>query len=147
MNNDLKTSFDKLWELGEADMYIYDSTVVYDTYNTDFSSTPAENLGKIMQQYGNLVGKNIEYNYEYNPSFYDFKRSIDEQQSIAFGYKLKEGGGHGVNIVGYCEGTMGDKKLNYIVAADGWHDDAPRYVLYSEFLFEATTITSFSIEK
>lgn len=145
LENDLKTTFDKLWDIGGCEDHIYETSTFYGSYTVDCSSTYSNDLGRILKEYGKLVGKDVKSTYRRNVGFDAFKNSIDGQHSTVLGYQIKNEGGHGVNVVGYNQGKIGDHELNYLIAANGWHDDAPRYVLYDRDLFDSTGMTSFTI--
>ena len=146
LDNDLKKTFDKLWDIGGCQANIYETSTFYGSYVVDCSSTYSNDLGRILREYGKLVGKDVRGVYKRNVGFNAFKESIDGQHSTTLGYQIKNEGGHGVNVVGYSQGKIGDHELNYLIAANGWHDDAPRYVLYDRDLFASTGITSFTIK-
>lgn len=144
INNDLKTTFDTLWDIGGCEANIYDTSEFYGQM-VKCSSTYSNDLGRILREYGKLVGKDVVGRYSRNVGFKAFKESIDGGHSTTLGYQIKNEGGHGVNVVGYCKGEIAGHELNYLVAANGWHDDAPRYVLYDRYLFDSTGMTSFTI--
>ena len=146
LDNDLKKTFDKLWDIGGCEDNIYETSTFYGSYTVDCSSTYSNDLGRILREYGKLVGKDVTGVYKRNVGFEAFKESIDGQHSTTLGYQIKNEGGHGVNVVGYNQGKIGEHTLNYLIAANGWHDDAPRYVLYDRDLFDSTGITSFTIK-
>lgn len=146
LDNDLKKTFDKLWDIGGCENNIYETSTFYGSYTVDCSSTYSNDLGRILREYGKLVGKDVTGVYRRNVGFETFKESIDGQHSTTLGYQIKNEGGHGVNVVGYNQGKIGDYTLNYLIAANGWDDDAPRYVLYDRDLFDSTGITSFTIK-
>ena len=58
---------------------------------------------------------------------------------------LKQGP-HAVNTVGYAISKAGKHTVNYLIIADGWDDDAPRYVVFDKYLFDSTACTSFEIK-
>ena len=145
INNDLKTTFDALWDIGGCEENIYETSEFYG-HMVKCSSTYSNDLGRILREYGKLVGKDAYGEYYRNVDFEAFKDSIDGGHSTTLGYQIENEGGHGVNVVGYCEGQMAGHKLNYLVAANGWHDDAPRYVLYDRYLFASTGMTTFTVQ-
>ena len=100
-----------------------------------------------MQLYGAELGIYIRPNSQMNPQFELFKAAVDGHYSSVLCYQIANEGGHGVSILGYANGTINDQKLDYILAADGWYDDIPRYVLYNPALFESTTAIIYEIQK
>ncbi len=145
INNDLKTTFDALWDIGGCEENIYETSEFYG-HMVKCSSTYSNDLGRILREYGKLVGKDAYGEYYRNVNFDAFKASIDGGHSTTLGYQIANEGGHGVNVVGYCEGEIAGHKLNYLVAANGWDDDAPRYVLYDRYLFASTGMTTFTVQ-
>ena len=74
------------------------------------------------------------------PEFKFFKELIDSNCSglLAFGVMLEDGtySGHTVNVVGHCSVQLNGVIYNYIIVADGWNDDAPRYMAYEKIDFK-----------
>lgn len=46
--------------------------------------------------------------------------------------------GHTVNVFGYCTATKSGTSSNYLIVADGWYNDAPKYMNYSSIDFANT---------
>ena len=145
LNNNLKDTFDKLWDLAGCQGRIYETDTFYGSYVVDCSSTYTRDMGRVMKEYAKLFNKDVDTTYKMSPKFKFFKDSIDKGNSTSFGYQIKNEGGHGVNVVGYAEGSIGKHEINYIITGDSWYDDAPRYVLYGRGLFEGTEANSFHV--
>ena len=111
---------------------------------------------------------NINTENKYLQLFNTFKNNCEEDMKIEFKeisediygkdavnnympsvlcYQIADKGGHGVSILGYTTSTIGKQEFDYLLAADGWFDDAPRYVMYYPHLFESTTGLSYLIQK
>ncbi|MBE5934583.1 MAG: hypothetical protein E7262_02175 [Lachnospiraceae bacterium] len=146
LNGNLKDTFNKLWDLAGCEGRIYETGTFYGNYVVDCSSTYTRQMPSVLEKYGKLFNKKVTGTYKSSPKFEFFKKSIDNGCSTSFGYCVKNEGGHGVNVVGYAEGTFGELDIDYIITGDSWFDDAPRYVLYGKGLFQSVEANSFKVE-
>ena len=69
IDNDLKKTFDKLWDIGGCQANIYETSTFYGSYVVDCSSTYSNDLGRILREYGKLVGKDVRGVYKRNVGF------------------------------------------------------------------------------
>ena len=80
------------------------------------------------------------------PPFDTLKSCLNNQSPIILDYMIKDFTGHGINVFGYYEGQVGAEKANYLIVANGWDDDAPRYVLYDMDAFVLPSCTVYTIK-
>ena len=68
-----------------------------------------------------------------NPTFSFFTDAISNNYSATLSYRI-----HTVNVFGYCTATKSGTSSNYLIVADGWYNDAPKYMNYSSIDFANT---------
>lgn len=146
VNNNLKDTFDTLWDIADCDSTVYETCTMYGDCEVKLASTQSENLADIMKEYGNKVGKNITGEFVPAPDFEHYKNCIDNQKPLILHAVILKEGPHAVSTVGYAISKAGKHTVNYLIIADGWNDGAPRYVVHDKFLFDSTACTSFTIE-
>lgn len=146
VNNSLKDTFDTLWEVADCESAIYETTKMYDDCEVKLASTQSEKLADIMNAYGKKIGKEIVGEFVPAPDFEHYKNCVDNQRPMILHALILKQGPHAVNTVGYAISKAGKHTVNYLIIADGWDDDAPRYVVFDKYLFDSTACTSFEIK-
>ena len=77
-----------------------------------------------------------------NPTFSFFTDAISNNYSATLSYRIYTAdgskSGHTVNVFGYCTATKSGTSSNYLIVADGWYNDAPKYMNYSSIDFANT---------
>lgn len=147
LNGNIQDTFNKLWDLTGTQNNIYETSTFYGSYTVECSGTSIYQMAQGMKKYGDEVGAEIKTASQYRPSFSVFKNAVDNKLSSVLCYQIENQGGHGVSILGYAFGTISNHSVDYLLAADGWYDDIPRYVLYNPALFQETTSVTYSITK
>ena len=111
-------------------------------------------LTEVCQQENILLNNDIKKIFNFlwdsnysNPSFATVKESIDNNLSTIFEYETYNNEVHFLNVVGYKTASIGGLPSNYILVADGWHDDSPRYILHNNSRYKATALSNFKIEE
>ena len=143
----IQDTFHKLWEVTDTEKGIYDTISNYGIDGIVCSGTTVYMMAQGMKNYGRVVGANINSTSANNPNINFFRGAVDSNLSSVLCYQIADKGGHGVSILGYTTATVGEQTFDYILAADGWYDDAPRYVMYYPQLFESTTGIAYFVEK
>lgn len=147
LNGNIQDTFNKLWDLTGTQDNIYETGTFYGNYTVECSGTSIYQMAQGMKKYGKEIGADINTASKSTPSFTVFKNAVDNKLSSVLCYQIENEGGHGVSILGYAFGTVGKHTLDYLLAADGWYDDIPRYVLYNPALFQETTAITYKITK
>lgn len=129
-NSNIVNTFNQLWK-------DTDTTVINVKNGISYGSTLDSKLGSSMTTYAKSMGKNnTTVTTKSNPNFEFFKNIINNNASGIFKYAIDltdgSGSGHAVNMIGYCVVRLNGVFYNYLVVADGWHNDAPRYFNFSE---------------
>ena len=145
IDGDMVKSFNTLWDIANCDKHIESTETFYGDVEVDLAITFGPFHGNILKKYGKLVNKKVSYKYKLKPSFNTLKGYLNNQNDILLEYMIKDFTGHGVNVVGYCEGDIGDIEANYLIVANGWDDDAPRYIAYDPSEFVLPSCTAYSI--
>ena len=106
-------------------------------------STKDSKLSTGMKSYCNDRGKtSTTTTTKSNPAFSFFTGAMDSNYSATLSYRIYETDGsktgHTVNVVGYCTATKSGTTSNYLIVADGWYADAPKYMNYSSIDFVDT---------
>ena len=146
-NGTIQDTFHKLWDVTDTESGIYDTISNYGIDGIVCSGTSVYMMGQGMKNYGREVGATIDYTSQPVPTVDFFRNAVDNNMSSVLCYQIADKGGHGVSILGYTTATVNNQTFDYIVAADGWYDDAPRYVMYFPELFESTTGLAYFIQK
>lgn len=146
VNGNIQDTFNKLWDLTGTQANIYETSEFYGK-QVDCSGTTIYNMAAGMRYYGSELGINIQASTKARPQFATFKSAVDNHNSSVLCYQIANEGGHGVSIVGYANGNIAEHNIDYLLAADGWYDDIPRYVLYNPALFESCTAITYTINK
>lgn len=146
LNGNIQDTFNKLWDLTGTQNNIYETGTHYG-HTVECSGTSIYQMAQGMKKYGDEVGAVINTSSQYRPDFALFKNAVDNKLSSVLCYQIENQGGHGVSILGYAFGTISNHPINYLLAADGWFDDTPRYVLYNPALFQETTSVVYDITK
>ena len=77
-----------------------------------------------------------------NPTFSFFTDAISNNYSATLSYRIYTAdgakSGQTVNVFGYCTATKSGTSSNYLIVADGWYNDAPKYMNYSSIDFANT---------
>lgn len=147
LNNNLQDTFNKLWDVTDTQKGIYDTISNYGIDGIECSGTSVYMMSVGMTAYGQCVNALIRGNSQNAPTIDFYKNAVDNAKPSVLCYQIAEKGGHGVSILGYTSSTVGTQTFDYILAADGWYDDAPRYVMYYPNLFESTTGIVYDIVK
>ena len=133
-NSSISNTFNQLWK--------DTSTTVSEIENgISYGVTLDSKLGSSMETYAKTMGKkNTTVTTKSIPDFEFFKNIVTNNASGIFKYaiNLTDGSesGHSVNTVGYCVVRLNGVFYNYLIVADGWHSDAPRYFNFSETDFK-----------
>lgn len=146
VNDNIQDTFNKLWDLTDTQSNIYDTSTFYGT-TVECSGTSVYQMAKGMQRYGAELGVSIQPYTNNNPDFEVYKASVDGHYPSVLCYQIANEGGHGVSIVGYANGSINNNNVDYLLAADGWYDDMPRYVLYAPHMFESSTSITYVISR
>ncbi|MBE5936114.1 MAG: hypothetical protein E7262_10115 [Lachnospiraceae bacterium] len=147
VNGNIQDTFHKLWDVTGTENGIYDTISNYGVDGIVCSGTSVYMMGQGMRIYGHELGVNINYTSKMKPTVDFFQSAVNNGLSSVLCYQIADKGGHGVSILGYTTSKVNDQTFDYIVAADGWFDDAPRYVMYYPELFESTTGLAYMIQK
>lgn len=145
LDGDMVKSFNTLWDIAKCEKHIESTETFYGNVEVDLAITFGPLHGSILKKYGKLVDKKVKYKYNLKPTFNSIKGYLNNQNDILLEYMIKDFTGHGVNVVGYCEGDMGDVDTNYLIVANGWDDDAPRYIAYDPTMFVLPSCTAYTI--
>lgn len=143
-NSNIVNTFNQLWK-------DTDTTVINVKNGISYGSTLDSKLGSSMTTYAKSMGKNnTTVTTKSNPDFEFFKNIINNNASGIFKYAIDltdgSGSGHAVNMIGYCVVRLNGVFYNYLVVADGWHNDAPRYFNFSETDFRDSYGVKFIIK-
>ncbi|MBQ8625060.1 MAG: hypothetical protein IJ419_02675 [Agathobacter sp.] len=143
-NGSLRSTFDKLWN----DTL---TSVAYVKNAFSYGSTMRMNEIYGMKDYLNDMGKgNSVVTSQTFPQFKFFQDIVDSNASGTLTYTLYKTDGntdsHTVSVVGYCSVMLNGVIYNYLIVADGWHDDAPRYVAYNRVDFVNTSGVKYVIK-
>ena len=147
LNNNLQDTFNKLWDVTGTQNGIYDTISNYGIDGIECSGTSVYMMSAGMTAYGQFVNATIRGRSQSTPTIDFYKQAVDSAKPSVLCYQIADKGGHGVSILGYTTSTVGSQTFDYILAADGWYDDAPRYVMYYPNLFESTTGIVYDIAK
>lgn len=125
-NDSIADSYNQLWKDTE-------STVEKTVNDIKCGVTLDDMIKSGMKQYLSARGKgNSKITDKKNPGFAFFKDMIESNSSGTLTYRImtKDEGktGHTVNVVGYCVARLNGVFSNYLIVADGWNADAPRYI-------------------
>ncbi len=139
-NSDIADTFNALWNATSTKV-----ETVETFYNISVScgSTYDYKLAKGMKSYCNDMGKtNTTTTTNSNPTFSFFTDAISNNYSATLSYRIYTAdgakSGHTVNVFGYCTATKSGTSSNYLIVADGWYNDAPKYMNYSSIDFANT---------
>ena len=143
----IQDTFHKLWNVTDTEKGIYDTISNYGIDGIVCSGTSVLMMEQGMYAYCNELGATLRTGSKFAPTVDFFRSAVDNNMSSVLCYQIADKGGHGVSILGYTTATVDNQTFDYIVAADGWYDDAPRYVMYYPHLFESTTGIAYSIQK
>ena len=146
LDGDLTKSFNKLWDIAKCENFIESTETFYGDVEVDCALTFGPFHGSILKKYGKLVDREVSYKYMIKPSFETLKSYLNNQSPIILDYMIKDFTGHGINVFGYYEGQIGSEEANYLIVANGWDDDAPRYVLYDTDAFVLPSCTAYTIK-
>ena len=146
LDGDLTKSFNKLWDIAKCENFIESTETFYGDVEVDCAVTFGPFHGSILKKYGKLVDREVSYKYMIKPSFETLKSYLNKQSPIILDYMIKDFTGHGINVFGYYEGQIGSEEANYLIVANGWDDDAPRYVLYDTDAFVLPSCTAYTIK-
>jgi len=139
-NSSITDTFNALWTATSTSKT---STETFYGKSVTLGSTKDSKLSSGMTKYCNDMGKkNTTTSTSSNPSFSFFTKAIDSNNSVSLSYRILETSGeksgHTVNVVGYCTAKKSGITSNYLIVADGWYDDAPKYMNYSSIDFVDT---------
>lgn len=139
-NSSIAETFNALWT---ATSTTVSSTINIYNMVVTCGSTKDSKLSTGMKSYCNDRGKtNTTTTTKSNPAFSFFTGAMDSNYSATLSYRIYETDGsktgHTVNVVGYCTATKAGTTSNYLIVADGWYDDAPKYMNYSSIDFVDT---------
>lgn len=146
IDGDLAKSFNVLWDIAKCENFIESTETFYGDVEVDCALTFGPFHGSILKKYGKLVDRNVSYKYMIKPSFETLKSYLNNQSPIILDYMIKDFTGHGINVFGYYEAQIGSEEANYLIVANGWDDDAPRYVLYDIDAFVLPSCTAYTIK-
>ena len=132
--NSVAGTFNKIWrDTVTTTIDVWDD-------GTTIGST-AENFAVYgMEQYLEDMGEeNSEITSTIEPTFSFFTDIIDNNKSGVLSYQIALENGttswHAINVVGYCRTMLNGVYYNYLIVADGWHDDAVRYIAFNRIDF------------
>ena len=107
-------------------------------YFYTLGTTNAVSLISGIKKYAKYKNKRISVNHKSGPSFQFFKNAIDKNLSSILIYTVNvKGSGeesHVVSVIGYMQIKNSNSKIvfNYLIVADGWHNDEPRCFVYDD---------------
>ncbi len=141
-NSSIKDTFNALWtatSTTETD----NSPQTYYGKSITLGTTKDANLASGMKSYAKARGKtSTTTTTKSNPTFSFFKTAIDNNYSATLSYRIyvSDGtkSGHTVNVVGYCTAKKSGTTSKYLIVADGWYSNAPRYINYTNADFVNT---------
>lgn len=139
-NSSIVDTFNALWT---ATSTTVESTKTFYGMSITCGSTKDSNLSTGMESYCDDRGKtSTKTTTKSNPAFSFFTGAMDSNYSATLSYRIYETDGsktgHTVNVVGYCTAKKSGVTSNYLIVADGWYDDAPKYMNYSGIDFVNT---------
>lgn len=139
-NSSIADTFNALWT---ATSTTVSSTQTHYGMSISCGSTKDSKLSTGMKSYCNDRGKtSTTTTTKSNPAFSFFTGAMDSNYSATLSYRIYETDGsktgHTVNVVGYCTATKSGTTSNYLIVADGWYADAPKYMNYSSIDFVDT---------
>lgn len=143
-NSSIVNTFNQLWkDTG--------TTVINVKNGISYGITQDSKLGSSMKEYAKSMGKNnTTVTTKSNPDFEFLKNIINNNASGIFKYAADftdgSGSGHAVNMIGYCVVRLNGVFYNYLVVADGWNNDAPKYFNFSENNFRDSYGVKFVIK-
>ena len=130
-------------------LWNYAATSIYDTIDgVQFGYTFSYNMGPAFLQYLRDEGIEASYNNISDPSYSDFKSTINSKSPnvLCYGINLKDENGdisrsgHCIITEGYTLASSGDNYYYYLFIADGWHN-------YGRYLNLATSFTDMTLVK
>lgn len=139
-NSSIKDTFEALWTATSTSV---SSTGIFYGLTITCGSTTDSKLATGMKKYCKDRGKTgTTTKTKSNPAFSFFTDAVDNNYSATLSYRIYESNGkktgHSVNVVGYCTAKKSGTTSNYLIVADGWYDDAPKYMNYSGIDFVNT---------
>ena len=146
LDSSIASTFNALWS--ETQTYVlyekeFGSKMV--SYGTTYDSK----LALAMKNYAIAQGKTqTTASSKSNPAFSFFVNAIDGNYSATLSYRIYvvdeeassgySKSGHTVNVVGYCTAKKSGTTSKYLIVADGWYSDAPKYINYTSVDFVNT---------
>lgn len=138
-NSSIADTFNALWT---ATSTTVESTKTFYGISVSLGSTYDSKLSTGMTSYSKDRGKTCTTTTKNDPAFSFFTGAMDSNYSATLSYRIYETSGdktgHTVNVVGYCVASKSGTTSNYLIVADGWYNNAPKYMNYSSIDFVDT---------
>lgn len=143
-NNNPIDTFNRIWYIA-GNTKSDEGTDTYYGTTVQFSGCDPTYYSQIMSLYAKKYKKVLRSQQYYDAEFDLFRKAIDLNWSSTLGYTPGDIGspGHEVNVVGYRQAHLRNHDINYLIVANGYHNDAPRYIQYEYYLFKIASITTF----